>query len=46
MHLYNDTEGPLSEEELSRAKATPRVRVIAVCAGLIGIGLRVYNLVK
>lgn len=44
-HLYNDTEGPISEEELNRAVAKPRDRVIAVCVGSASIGLGIYNLV-
>lgn len=44
-HLYNDTEGPVSEEELRRAEAKPRDRLFAVCIGLLSIGLGVYNLI-
>jgi len=45
-HLYNDTEGPISEEELNRAVAKPRDRLFAVCVGIVAIGAGIYNLVK
>jgi hypothetical protein len=40
--IYEDTEGPLSEEELERADATPFKRSITVGAGLVAacIGVR------
>lgn len=43
-HLYIDTEGPLSEEEMNRAVAKPRDRLFAVCVGVLAIGLGIYNL--
>lgn len=45
-HLYNDTEGPISEEELNRAVAKPRDRLFAVCVGIVAIGLGIYNSVR
>lgn len=45
-HLYNDTEGPVSEEELKRAVAKPRDRLFAFCVGIVAIGLGIYNLVR
>jgi hypothetical protein len=45
-HLYNDTEGPISEEELNRAVAKPRDRLFAVCVGIVCIGLGIYNVVR
>jgi putative Mn2+ efflux pump MntP len=43
-HLYNDTEGPLSEEATNRSVAKPRDRLFAVCVGALAIGLGIYNL--
>ena len=45
-HLYNDTEGPISEEELNRAVARPRDRLFAVVAGILSIGIGVYTFTK
>jgi hypothetical protein len=45
-HLYNDTEGPISDEEMNRAVAKPRDRLFAVCAGIVSIILGIYNLAK
>jgi hypothetical protein len=43
-HLYNDTEGPISDEELDRAIAKPRDRLLALCAGCVSIALGIYSL--
>lgn len=45
-HLYNDTEGPISEEELNRAAAKPRDRWFAVGLGVVSIGFGIYSCVK
>ncbi len=45
-HLYNDTEGPVSEEQMNRAVARPRHRLFAVITGTLSIGLGIYNLAR
>ena len=44
--LYDDTEGPLSPEELERERATPAKRLLALLIGVVPITLGVFEFLK
>ena len=45
-HLYNDTEGPVPEEEIKKYKARPKDRLFAVGVGILCVVLGLLNLLR
>jgi hypothetical protein len=44
-YLYNDTEGPIPQEQIREYKARPRDRLFGVCIGVLCIALGVANII-
>jgi uncharacterized membrane protein HdeD (DUF308 family) len=45
-YLYNETEGPIPEEEIKKYKARPRDRLFGVALGLICIVLGLASMLR
>jgi hypothetical protein len=43
-YLYNDTEGPIPQEQTREYKARPRDRIFGVCIGVLCIVFGVANI--